>query len=585
MRRRATRDRRAERANGEERFRHIVERSSDVVLLVGPGLVVEYQSSYAFGSASVVGEYGPLSELFHRADAVRVTGLLEELARQPNMIATIGVRVRAGDGTWIDVEATFTNLLEEECVHAIVVNLRDIRQRVTLEEQLRRQALHDPLTGLPNRLLFRDRLEHALARARESAPLALLFFDLDRFKAINDSLGHAVGDELLIVVADRLGSIVRAGETIARFGGDEFAILIEEIQDPADASWVANRIVEELGAPVILSNTEVAVSASVGIAFNAGARGDAEELLRNADVAMYAAKSRGGGCYAIFEPHMQIAVRERLELENDLRGALGRNEMFVQYQPLVDLESSVLMGVEALVRWRHPTRGVLQPEQFIPLAEVSGLIVPIGAFVLERACRQVQQWQARSEADPPLKLSVNLSARQLQYDGLTEDVRRALHRSALDPSQLVLELTETSLLGAEDLSALALVDLKNLGISIAIDDFGTGYSSLSYLQRLPVDILKIDRSFVSGAEPGGKHTRWALAQTVVQLATSLGLTTTAEGIENREQWEALVAMGCQTGQGFHFAHPVDAFDIEALLMADQERVRPKSTVRPFAAGA
>ncbi len=300
---------------------------------------------------------------------------------------------------------------------------------------------------------------------------------------------------------------------------------------------------------------------------------------------MYAAKSRGGGCYAIFEPHMQIAVRERLELENDLRGALGRNEMFVQYQPLVDLESSVLMGVEALVRWRHPTRGVLQPEQFIPLAEVSGLIVPIGAFVLERACRQVQQWQARSEADPPLKLSVNLSARQLQYDGLTEDVRRALHRSALDPSQLVLELTETSLLGAEDLSALALVDLKNLGISIAIDDFGTGYSSLSYLQRLPVDILKIDRSFVSGAEPGGKHTRWALAQTVVQLATSLGLTTTAEGIENREQWEALVAMGCQTGQGFHFAHPVDAFDIEALLMADQERVRPKSTVRPFAAGA
>ena len=433
MRRRATRDRRAERANGEERFRRIIERSSDVVLLVGPGLVVEYQSSYAFGSASVVGEYGPLSELFHRADAVRVTGLLEELARQPNMIATISVRVRAGDGTWIDVEATFTNLLEEECVHAIVVNLRDIRQRVTLEEQLRRQALHDPLTGLPNRLLFRDRLEHALARARESAPLALLFFDLDRFKAINDSLGHAVGDELLVVVADRLGSIVRAGETIARFGGDEFAILIEEIQDPADASWVANRIVEELGAPVTLGNTEVAVSASVGIAFNAGARGDAEELLRNADVAMYAAKSRGGGCYAIFEPHMQIAVRERLELENDLRGALGRNEMFVQYQPLVDLESSVLTGVEALVRWRHPTRGVLQPEQFIPLAEVSGLIVPIGAFVLERACRQVQQWQARSAADPPLKLSVNLSARQLQYDGLTEDVRRALHRSASIP--------------------------------------------------------------------------------------------------------------------------------------------------------
>ena len=565
----------------QEPFRRILESGSDVVFVVDRDLRIEYRSRNAFGSVPIGTDVTSLAEVLHPADSLRVATLVGGLSRTPGMTSTLSVRVGAGRGAWFDAEATFTNLLHDDAVEGIIVRLQDVGHWVALEQQLRRQALLDPLTGLPNRVLFRDRLEHALVRARDTAPVALLFFDLDRFKAINDSFGHAAGDQLLVMIAQRLQTVVRAGETVARFGGDEFAILMEDVEDASDASWVAGRIVERLRTPFTLSQTEVHINASVGIALDSGGIRDADELFRNADVAMYEAKSKGGGCCATFEPHMQVAVRQRLELENDLRHAIERHELFVQYQPLVDLETRVLSGVEALVRWCHPRRGILQPVEFISVAEDTGLIVSIGAWVLEHACHEVQGWQSRSQAQSPLKLSVNLSVRQLRDPNIVDLVGRALHRSGLDPAHLVLELTESSLLETGDDAADTLVALKELGVSIAIDDFGTGYSCLSYLQRLPVDILKIDRAFVSGTEYGTPHTRWAFAQTIVQLAANLGLTTTAEGIEDTDQWDALVAMGCQTGQGFHFAHPVDPIDIENLLLdRRQPMVRPSEGAPP-----
>jgi diguanylate cyclase (GGDEF)-like protein len=558
----------------DESFRRILENGPDVVLVVGRDLAIRYRSHATFGSLAIGADVTRFADLLHAADGPRVAALVDQLARTPGRASTLCVRVGTRHGTWHDAEATFTNLLQDELVGGIVVRLHDVDRWVALEQQLRRQAVLDPLTGLPNRVLFRDRLEHALVRSRDTSPVALLFLDIDRFKAINDSLGHAAGDQLLVMIAERLRTVVRSGETIARFGGDEFAVLMEDFEDPSDTRWVANRIIDALQGPFSLGDTEVHVNTSVGIALHCDGTRDADELFRNADVAMYEAKGNGGGCCAVFEPQMQVAVRERLELENDLRRAVERNELFVQYQPLVDLETKALCGVEALVRWRHPRRGVLQPLEFISLAEESGLIVPIGAWVLERACREVQGWQSRSRTDPPLKLSVNLSVRELHDPSVADRVAHALHRSGLDPAQLVLELTESSLLEAADGAADTLRALKRLGVRLAIDDFGTGYSCLSYLQRLPVDILKIDRAFVSGPDHDTPHTQWAFAQTIVQLAANLGLATTAEGIEDTDQWDALVAMGCQTGQGFHFAHPVDPIDIENLLLSGRQRPDP-----------
>jgi len=376
---------------------------------------------------------------------------------------------------------------------------------------------------------------------------------------------------LLVMIAERVQTIVRSGETIARLGGDEFAILIEDVVDPADVGGLATRIVDALATPFKHGVTEMHVSASVGVALLRDGARDADELLRNADAAMYEAKRRGGGCWALFEPRVQVALGERLELESDLRRALDRHELFVQYQPLVDLSTSALRGVEALLRWRHPRRGILLPDDFISIAESKGLIVRIGAWVLERACRDVAGWQRRSGADPALALSVNLSVSQLQDPAMVDTVGRALRRSGLDPAQLVLELTESALLELADVAVDVLHDLKQLGVKIAIDDFGTGYSCLRYLRGLPVDILKIDRAFVSGTEQHAPRTQWALAQTIVQLAANLGFSAMAEGIEDNDQWDALVAMGCDTGQGFHFAHPVDPIEIENLLLAGHPR--------------
>jgi diguanylate cyclase (GGDEF)-like protein len=428
--------------------------------------------------------------------------------------------------------------------------------------RLNEEGFRDPLTGLANRALFYDRVEHALARSqRHQQPIVVLFLDLDEFKTINDSLGHGAGDQLLVAVAERLRTCLRDADTAARLGGDEFAILLEEIEE-AGPALVAQRVLDTLQAPFVLSGREVFVNASIGIAVGS-VQQDANELLRDADAAMYVAKTNGKGRFETFAPAMHDAVMERLTLQVELQRAVEQQEFIIQYQPIVDLDSGRITGVEALVRWQHPVRGQMPPARFIPLAEQTGLIVPIGRWVLQQACQQARRWHTQHPTTPPLGVSVNLSARQLQQPGLVSDVAAALASSGLDPASLTLEITESVLVHDTEATITVLSNLKTLGVRLAIDDFGTGYSSLSYLQRFPVDILKIDKSFIDGVANGAEAS--TVARAITKLGHSLGLETVAEGIEEPEQQAAISAMGCHQGQGYHFARPLDADAITQLL--------------------
>ncbi|MGZ8378578.1 MAG: putative bifunctional diguanylate cyclase/phosphodiesterase, partial [Gemmatirosa sp.] len=423
-----------------------------------------------------------------------------------------------------------------------------------MEAQLVHQAFHDPLTGLANRALFRDRVAHALQRTgRRREQVSVLFLDLDDFKTVNDSLGHAAGDRLLTTVAERLLNATRGCDTVARLGGDEFAVLLENTRDEEDALTVADRVAQALRAPLALEASELQMCASIGLA-RARPEDGPEELLRNADVAMYRAKHAGKGRTEVFAPEMHAAIVDRLALEADMRRAINdpaSAQFAVHFQPIVRLEDESVVGVEALARWNHPMRGPLPPTTFIPIAESSGLIVPLGAWVLREACRAGQRWTAsrRETPDaPPLTLTVNLSGRQLQAPGLVDDVAAALTESGLDPASLVLEITETVIMQQTEANLLTLHALKALGIRLAIDDFGTGYSSLSYLQRFPIDILKIDKSFVDGLSRGGSDA--ALARTIIALGDTLALRCIAEGVEDDAQRTHLQALGCDYAQGF-----------------------------------
>jgi diguanylate cyclase (GGDEF)-like protein len=429
-----------------------------------------------------------------------------------------------------------------------------------------RQAFHDALTGLPNRALFLDRLEHALARARRGqTALAVLSVNLDRFKLINDTLGHGAGDELLVAAAKRLEGTVREADTTARFGGDEFALLLEDNSHPRDASQVAARVIETLRAPFEVGGREVFVSASVGIAVSRAGQEDAVELLRNADVAMQRAKQEGSGSH-VFEPGMGAALMARLDLEADLQRAVEQHEFTLVYQPIMALERSVTSGFEALVRWSHPARGQVSPAEFIPLAEETGLILPIGRWVLHEACRQAVRWGHAFPADPPRTVSVNLSALQLRQAGLVGEVADVLEVSGLDPRCLVLEITESLLVQDTEATVAKLHELKGLGVRLAIDDFGTGYSSLSYLRRLPVDILKVDKSFVDGIHEGPEAA--AVARAIIRLGRTLNLRTVAEGIEEPGQLDELRRMRCDLGQGYLFAKPLSSAELEQRLSTE-----------------
>jgi diguanylate cyclase (GGDEF)-like protein len=426
------------------------------------------------------------------------------------------------------------------------------------------QGLHDPLTRLANRVLFCDRVERARQHRRPTpATLAVLFIDLDGFKAINDRFGHEAGDAVLRAVAGRLRSCVRAADTVARFGGDEFAILVEEIGDTAIAVQVADRIIQAVRKPIACGGKEVFVRASVGIAIADSADDDVSTLLRNADVAMYLAKSQRRGRYEIFQPSMYQAVLERLTLKADLERALAEDQFTLHYQPTVALGAGRLSGFEALLRWEHPQHGRVSPATFIPLAEETGLIVPLGRWVLERACRQVREWQRAYPDLDPLTVSVNLSTRQLQQAGIVDEVAAALQATGIDPALVVLEITESALMQDLESTSDRLRQLKALGVRLAVDDFGTGYSSLSYLQRLPVDILKIDKSFVDGVAANAQQN--AFAQTIIQMGRTLHLQTVAEGIESGDQRDELHKLGCDLGQGYFFARPLDSASVEALL--------------------
>jgi diguanylate cyclase (GGDEF)-like protein/PAS domain S-box-containing protein len=447
-----------------------------------------------------------------------------------------------------------------------VWSFRDITETKRLESELAHQAFHDSLTQLPNQALFRDRLDHALMRVtRQTATrTAVLFIDLDNFKTVNDSLGHTVGDDLLIAVTARLESCLRQGDTAARLGGDEFAVLLEDLQEKDAAIAIAERIITALRRPFSIASKEVFTGASIGVAFDSPGAGT-DQLLRNADLAMYTAKIRGRGRCEVFEPAMHTAAVERLEVEADLRRAVERDEIVVHYQPIVDVRSGWIGGVEALVRWQHPIRGLLSPAVFIPLAEETGLIKDIGRKVLFDACTQVRQWQQELGTVPRLGVSVNLSSRQLADPKLLADVSRALESSGLAAENLTLEITESAMMHDTESAVARLNELKSLGVNLAVDDFGTGYSSLSYLQRFPIDILKIDRSFVSGID--GDAEQSALARAIVRLAQTLQLNAVAEGVETESQLERLRELGCRYAQGFFLAMPQDATTMSDVLKA------------------
>jgi diguanylate cyclase (GGDEF)-like protein len=418
------------------------------------------------------------------------------------------------------------------------------------------QAFHDPLTDLPNRALFVDRLELGVSRVQRSkSKLAVLFLDIDRFKIVNDSLGHAAGDELLREVAARLVASIRPGDTAARFGGDEFAILLEDVEDQAAAEQVALRILGALKAPLHIAGRDVFISASIGIAMDAASAGD---MIRDADLAMYRAKSEGKGRHAVFEPAMHVAIVERADLEADLQRVLERAELLLHYQPIVALGNRAIVGVEALVRWRHPTRGIVSPGSFIPLAEETQLMAELGRWILTDACREVAGWRTLR----PLRLAVNLSAVQLHAaDALARDVAAALADSGLPPEALVLEITETALMRDVTETISCLRALKKLGVLLAVDDFGTGYSSLDYLRRFPIDTLKIDKAFVDDLGAGDA----TLAQAIIDLGESFDLQVVAEGVEHEFQRQRLLELGCSYGQGYHFARPMPASELRALL--------------------
>lgn len=420
-----------------------------------------------------------------------------------------------------------------------------------LYREIRHQALHDTLTGLPNRALLGDRLDHALARRRSDNLIALLFVDIDDFKVINDTFGHEVGDQVLVAVAQRVQALVRQGDTAARLSGDEFGILLEDLSAPDAADIAAARVVDAFLTPLEVGDRAMHLSVSVGVGLATASLNSAEELIRNADFAMYAAKQSGKGQYRTYEATERRVADARSQLQVDLRGAVQRDELVLHYQPIIDLRSGVVTGFEVLVRWQHPEHGFMLPASFIPLAEETGAIVQIGAWVLMTACEQLAAWQKRG---PTLAISINLSGRQFQDPSLVGEVSRVLERTGLDPMSLTLEVTETVLV-AEPAAESTLLQLKALGVRLAIDDFGTGYSSISYLRRFPVDILKIDREFIKEVEsPEGE----ALLRGIVQLGRSLGLELVAEGIERPAQVARVVAAACDLGQGFHFGRPVSA---------------------------
>jgi diguanylate cyclase (GGDEF)-like protein len=489
----------------------------------------------------------------------------------------IAIRRSVGEMRDIAARTAEGERLNEGLEHRVVERTaeleKEVAERRQIEEQLRHNAFHDGLTDLANRALFTDHLQLALARAKrhEGYRFAVLFLDLDRFKVVNDSLGHVVGDKLLVGIARRLETAVRPGDTVSRLGGDEFTVLLDDLSDAGEAEAVAGRLLRELAMPYNLGGHEVFVSVSIGVAVSSADYHRPEELLRDADTAMYRAKQLGKARYEVFDQAMHARAVDRLEMERDLRRAVERQEFFLQYQPIVSLDTGAVRGFEALVRWQHPERGLILPAKFIPVAEETGMILPIGMWVLGEACRQIRRWQELYPADEPLTINVNLSGKQFTQPDLLEQIEAVLRQTGLDPRSLKLEITESVVMEDIQTATRTLERLRALGVELSIDDFGTGYSSLSYLQRFPVSTLKIDRSFVSRmTESEGTA---EIVRTIMRLAQNLGMDVVAEGVETERQREQLKALECEFGQGYYFSKPMDGGVAEALLLSRFEQPR------------
>jgi diguanylate cyclase (GGDEF)-like protein/PAS domain S-box-containing protein len=557
---------RAAERRGDERVRALVRHSSDVVAVIDAGAGIRWIAEsvtgmLGYGPASLVGR--SFLELVHEDEIDGAAGFLEHVGAEPGRIGTLSVRVRGADDRDRQLEVVADNHIADPVIGGVLLNLRDVSERLALERQLRHQAFHDTLTGLANRALFEDRLTHALARARRTGTrLAVIFVDLDDFKTVNDSLGHAAGDELLRMIAGRLEGALRTQDTAARLGGDEFAALLEDVSGEAEALEVAERVRRALEPAATIGTRELIPSASIGVACPAADAG-AEEVLRNADLAMYAAKDRGKAQVAGFEDAMHARVSERLELSAQLAKALEQDELALVYQPVVDLDSTTMTGVEALLRWDHPTRGRLAPDRFIPLAESTGAIVPIGRWVLGTACAQLRRWDEMHTGRDALTMSVNVSTRQLADPEFPAHVREALAATGVAPQRLTLEITEHLLVEDSEYIHRQLGDLKRIGVQLAVDDFGTGYSALSYMRSFPIDTLKIDRSFTSGIDQDAEKA--GIVRAIVEMGHQLRLKIVTEGIEQPAEAALLRDFRSDYGQGYLFSRPVEAAAIEELL--------------------
>ena len=556
----------------ELRFRALVMQSSESVAVIDADSTIRFQSEsveriFGYPAAELLGVR--LLDVTGRRAAPQLAAALASVRDEPLGVVVVDVPLRHRDGRIRLAEMTITNLVHDPSVRGYVLNTRDIHDASELQEQLVHEAYHDALTGLASRALFRERALDALFR--DAAGVAVLLLDLDGFKEVNDSLGHAAGDALLKRVADRLRSAVgQAGtRTLARFGGDEFGVVIESAGARAEAEAVAGRIMAALQHPFQAGDRELHVAVSIGLACGSDA-GDIDQLLRNADLAMYRAKSAGGAGLAAYDRAMLSGLVERLELEADLRLALERDELVLHYQPTVDLRTGETVGFEALVRWHHPVRGMVSPLDFIGIAEATGLIVPLGRWVLTEACRQAVAWGAGTTRR--LKMAVNVSVRQFEHGDLSAMVAEVLAATGMPVDQLCLEMTESVLLTDTDENLTQLQRLKALGVTLAMDDFGTGYSSLAYLRRYPMDILKIDRSFVDRL--GGDREDEALVRTIVGLGRSLGMTTVAEGIEDAGQLATLRELGCDLAQGFYLSRPLPAAEAGRVLTDGLARALP-----------
>jgi diguanylate cyclase (GGDEF)-like protein/PAS domain S-box-containing protein len=561
----------ADQPEHNARCRSLIQNASDIILVVDEVGRITYAAPSLgrvldHAPADVLGR--PLSDLLHEDDFADAGAVLDGLTvRTSEERSVADWRLRHADGTYLSFEVLSNSLLGDPSVAGIVLTMREVSERRMVEQQLTHQAFHDSLTGLPNRVLFRDRAEQALARATRLGTLvAIVMIDIDGFKGINDSRGHAAGDELLAGIARRMTQNLRAGATVARLSGDEFAILVEDIANETEAAGFAPRVLAPFGAPFTVLGEEMLASASAGLVLTTGfgtSAMDLPGLMRSADLALYAAKGRGKGQLVRYDAGLHDQMTDRLALRTELQHGVEANEFFLHYQPIVAIDTGQILGAEALVRWQHPTRGPVAPVDFISFAEDTGLIVPLGRWVLDQACAQARSWLDEGFGD--FCVSVNISGRQLQEAGFVDDVRSALTRHHLPSGVLSLELTESVLVYDGSTVPERLAALKELGVKIAVDNFGTGYTSLAYLTRFPIDTLKIDKSFVDGLGTGDPEDG-VLAHAIVSLAHTLRLRVVAEGIERLAQRDELWSLGCGQGQGYLYSKAVTAEELSALAL-------------------